>query len=470
MKPYDKIILISLDTLRSDCLGANPFKLFPNEYELKNRLERSRLDEVLERSAFFANTISVAPYTSASHAAYFSGKWQKNNGIYDQFNSKLAATSIFEIAKQQGYDTIFKTDFPLVLGKYLGLSKGVDHYFIEDDSKALAQLKKAKQAMAFFHFGQIHYPYGFHSLKYGGQDYKDKVVELEKKYNITPQSAQLDDMAVETFRDEEDLQLLFRYKTIVSHLYRQGLDNDLFDLYVEGINYFHRHTLNKFLDELTSQLESERYLLVIFGDHGEAWNSATYGHHNASDEGVLRVPLLFHASDIKPQIYTSRVRTIDLFPTLLEALGKDAKETPSDGLSLSNILCHQATEAHRDAFAGVWVNELPDIIKKTDEIFSKDGFEADTGRSIQYNACFYKGDYKYVRQYKRFVNRSEILEDYTAQDLYDMSTLDKPKPIEDAKRTTEMEQALSAYTDIQAREQDASEQLRGYFNLQGYHV
>lgn len=470
MQQYDKIVLISLDTLRSDCIGANPFKLFPDEYNLSNRLERSRLDALLEQSAFFANTISVAPYTSASHAAYFSGKWQKNNGVYDQFNSKLQATSIFEIARERGYDTIFKTDFPLVLGKYLGLSNGVDKYFIEDDVGALDQLQKSTNAFAFFHFGQIHYPYGFHSLKYGGQDYKDKVELLEKKYNITPQTAKLEDMAVETFRNEEDLRLLFRYKTIVSHLYRKGLDDILFDLYIEGINYFHAHTLNPFLDALLEQLKGQRSLIVIFGDHGEAWNSATYGHHNASDEGVLRVPLLFYASDIKPQTYTSRVRTIDLFPTLLEALGQATDDMTVDGRSLHNIIYSQATEPHREAFAGVWVNELPDIIKKTDAIFSKDGFETDSGRSIQYNACLYQGDYKYIRQYKQFVNRSEVLKDYTAQTLYDLSTLDAPKQIKNLVRMAEMERQLDTYTNIQKHQPDASEQLREYFNLQGYHV
>ncbi len=37
---YDKIILISLDTLRSDCIGFNQDKLYPKEYNIKVDLEK----------------------------------------------------------------------------------------------------------------------------------------------------------------------------------------------------------------------------------------------------------------------------------------------------------------------------------------------------------------------------------------------------------------------------------------------
>ena len=106
---YKKIIWISLDTLRADCINFNKNKLYTNEYKVKNSIDNSKLDELCAKGCFFANAISVAPYTSASHAAYFTGLWPKNNGLYDQFNSKLNAKTVFELAKRAGYTTIFKT-------------------------------------------------------------------------------------------------------------------------------------------------------------------------------------------------------------------------------------------------------------------------------------------------------------------------------------------------------------------------
>lgn len=476
MKTYDKIILISLDTLRSDAIGSNPYKLYLQNYKPTQKIKKGELDRIISEGVFFPNTISVAPYTSASHAAYFTGKWQKNNGIYDQFNSTLKTETIFDVAKRQGYDTIFKTDFPLVLGKYLNFLGGVDKYFIEDEAAALNALGDSEKTMAFFHFGQIHYPYGFHSLRYGGDDYVKKVEELEHKYNITHGSIELEDMAVETFRDKEDLELLYRYKAVVSYLYTHKHDDELFDLYFEGINYFHEHVLNVFLKKLEESLEGQRYLIVIFGDHGEAWSDETYGHHNSSDEGVLRVPLIFKGTDIsKAKLFSHRVRTIDLFPTLLEFMGNPV--ATYDGESLTqyiNISGSQPVDRKdRPAFSGVWVNELKDILRKTDSIFDGKEMAIDERISIQYSACMYDGQYKYVRTYQHFANRTEVLEPYDTEHLYDLTDLKRVEEVAVAEHQViveKMRQLLVSYTQIDREQHDVSEQMRQYFKMQGYNV
>ena len=51
----------------------------------------------------------------------------------------------------------------------------------------------------------------------------------------------LDDVLDETFRDAKDTELLLRYKYIVQKLYAEAKYDDLFELYVEGINYFMEH-------------------------------------------------------------------------------------------------------------------------------------------------------------------------------------------------------------------------------------
>jgi arylsulfatase A-like enzyme len=181
------IILVSIDTLRADCINASPrAHSYKNHHKTKTVLKTTALDALLRSSVYFNNCYSAAPYTSASHGAYFTGVWPLHNGVYEFFNRKLQKPTIFEYARKQRYKTIFQTDFPIMLGPYLGHSKGVDHYYIEDEVQAFKKLKsyKNKNTVSFFHFGGVHYPYGFHTLKFGGKDYIKKVEELEKKYHV----------------------------------------------------------------------------------------------------------------------------------------------------------------------------------------------------------------------------------------------------------------------------------------------
>jgi len=470
MKTYNKIILISLDTLRSDCIPYNPVKLYPNEYQIDTNLNDSALNRLVQESCFFNNTVSVAPYTSASHAAYFTGSWPKNNGLYDQFNSRLRVSNLFEMAGANGYKTVFKTDFPFVLGKYLNLISGVDRYFVETESEPLDLVRNTDKVLAFFHFGQIHYPYGFHSLKFAPVDYPNKLKELEDRYSIKTENINLEDMAVETFRNKEDLECLYRYKKIISYLYRNKLDNDLFNLYLEGINYFHQHKFNSFLEQLLKIVKNENYLLVIFSDHGEAWNEDTYGHHNSIDEGVIRVPMIFNANDIDKQLYTNRVRTIDLFPTLQGFIsGKDIYK--NDGSSLSDIIFNKKEEKDRDAFSAVWVNEAKDVLENVKSIESKDSMTFRRRISVKYSAAYYKDNHKYIENYRRFVNRSEHIEESFGNKLYQIKQLTNFNLTQDVQLKEQLSKMIFQLNDI--KEEDANipdETLRKYFRLQGYNI
>lgn len=466
---YKKIIWISLDTLRADCINFNKNKLYAKEYKVKISLDNSKFDELCAKGCFFANAISVAPYTSASHAAYFTGLWPKNNGLYDQFNSKLNAKTVFELAKKAGYTTIFKTDFPFILGKYLNMIKGVDKYIIENNESVLTEIKNNKKVFSFIHFGQIHYPYGFHNLKFGGEDYIKKIESLEKKYDIKSEEINLEDMAIETFRTKEDLSLLYRYKKIIAYLYSNKNDDALFNLYLEGINYFHKNLFNKFLEKLFKILENENYLIIISSDHGEAWNEETYGHHNSSDEGVIRVPILFIAKDIKPGFYSNRIRTIDVAPTLNDLLFKSKYKF--DGKSLSKIIYKNIIEKDRFAFSSVWINESKDVLEKVNKILKEDKLSTQRNISIKYSATVYRDKYKCTINYKKFLNRSEQIADFKKERLFKIENLEVLRPIKDIKKVLEMKKMVEEYNNIKPMTRKSQKEImKEYFNLMGYKI
>jgi len=182
---FQHIILVSLDTLRADCIKEISSDDFLKRFSPRNYSTQS-LDWLIRNGTFFARTISAAPYTTASHAAYFTGCWPKNNRVYEFYNRKLAKPTIFEMSKKNERTTIFQTDFPIILGQNIGFTKGVDHYYVENESQAFNTLlsHKKRKTLSFFHFGGIHYPYGFHKTKFAKNDYMYKVKTLEKKFSL----------------------------------------------------------------------------------------------------------------------------------------------------------------------------------------------------------------------------------------------------------------------------------------------
>lgn len=327
MKKTKHIILVSIDTFRADCIGSSPTSGdYSSKYNVETKVKTDGLDQILKSAIYFNNCYSAAPYTSASHGAYFTGVWPIKNGIYEFFNRKLMSPTIFQYAKEKGFETIFQTDFPIILGDALGITKGIDNYFIEDQDSAFKTLQRkvSRKTLSFFHFGSVHYPYGFHNLKFGGTDYKNKIKFLENKLKITKKDIEkLRDVLDETFRDKKDTELLYRYKYIVEKLYRQKRFNELFELYLEGINYFMKNRFDRFIRKVKKFVDKNDAILIIFSDHGEEWDAVSEGHHNSISENVLKVPLMIYGKGVNPQIVNSLTRTIDVAPTIINLIGGD---------------------------------------------------------------------------------------------------------------------------------------------------
>lgn len=466
---YKKILLISLDTFRLDGIRDANVDFF--NYSLSKKIKPSQLDLFLKKSCFFSNTISVAPYTAASHAAYFTGRYPKNNGIYDHYNSKLKIDTIFSNAKKHGFETYFKTDFPLILGKHLNFTKDVDFYFSENTNNAFEKFNKSKKAFGFFHFGNIHIPYGFQSLSVSGSAYKNKVFELEKKYNLTFDKRNFTDVAVEIIRSEEDLNLLYRYKNIVNYLFDNQLYEEILDLYAEGINFFNEHIFNDFLKEVMNRADKNNWLVVLFSDHGENWNNISYGHFNSSEDECLRVPLLLYGKNIPSKTILSRIRTIDLFPTLNELVFNDEIEV--DGISLLSLIYSDKSHDNRDAFSGIWINEMKDISTNLSDVINKDNLDTTKSRSIKYCACYFYKNMKCVIWYHKFLHGAKKLQEVNEINLFEYNKYGKLIPVDNSNKLIieickEKIEELNVSEEI--NETFIKNELKEYMRMLGYGV
>lgn len=358
MKKFDQIIIISLDTLRADCIGASPKAYnFSKKYNIQNAMLKTQvLDKILNKSAYYNNCFTSAWYTTASHACYFTWCRPKNHWVFEFFNRPLQKETIFQHAKKYWYTTIFQTDFPIILGKYLWFDRDIDNYYIEAEDEAFTKLQELweQKTMSFFHFWWIHYPYGFHIHKYGKEDYVKKVEELEKKYNLDVDTESQDKFD-ESYRTLFDKILLKRYKNIVTFMYENWLYDDLFYLYIEWINYFFEHRFNMFLKKIIDFVDNKNALLVIFADHGEWWNKECYWHYNSLEHDILNVPLLFYGKGIPSKIHNSLIRSIDLTPTIMSLLD-DKNNIPFDGKILDIFDKWRISEEWRIAIAQYRMN------------------------------------------------------------------------------------------------------------------
>jgi choline-sulfatase len=397
---YDHLVLISLDTLRSDCIGLHPQPQWPSKYPGLSAPNTRILDQIAVQGAYFWNCISAAPYTSASHATFFTGKWPLRHGVYDFFNHRLNSQTIFSHARNEGYRTLFKVDFPIILGHFLGFDKDVDEYIVEDDERFLRELRTSKRAVSFAHFGGIHIPYGFHNLHYGGDVYRQKVSDLEAALSLADKPVA--DSLVETYRDPADTEMLLRYKRIVEHYYISGMYDRIFSLYLEGIEYFLENRFQRFFEQLLDCLRGKRYLIVLFGDHGEEYDQDSYGHFNSLAEGVLQVPVVFLGSDVKPSVQGGRIRSIDVAPTLVEMLGLPQQhQMEMNGVSLAATLRESAPYPERSALAQAYVSNLTEFVEYQRGLLERGQQEREL-RHFLYKEIAYDGSFKLMRQHHSY--------------------------------------------------------------------
>lgn len=474
MRGYDAVVLISLDTLRADAVGASPLPLWPAHYGLepRPRPRTDALDRLARAGAFFANTVAAAPYTSASHGTFFTGRWPLRHGAHEFFNRALRVPTVFTYARAAGWRTALKTDFPIILGRHLGFDRDVDHYLVEDDAGFLELARRARPFLGVAHFGGLHIPYGFHNLRFGGEEYRRAVDELE---------AQVDeafhipgDQLVESYRDQDDLALLLRYKRVVEYHYSRAHYTRLFELYLDGVERFMRRRFDPFLDELLDALSDARALLVVFGDHGEEYDVESYGHHNSLAEGVARVPLIFHGEGVVPRTHTERIRAVDVLPTLLERLWPDAAGE-LDGASLAPSVWGAEPYPLRRAFCQAYTSDTAEFVAFQKRLLAE-GASPGPLRHVRYKEAVYDGRFKLTRQDFHYTGAGGIFglqpcERRTRCERFDEQQ--RPRPWSDARLERELGSQLDAYNALAVADGapvELSDELRRQLRAMGYRI
>jgi arylsulfatase A-like enzyme len=314
------VILISLDTLRSDHLGCYGY----------DRNTSPSIDELSQDSALFLNTFATSPWTLPSHVSLLTALNCVNHRVY--YGNQRINPSILTLAdllRSRGYFSAGLTGGGF-LGSLFGFSKGFDKYQIvsqilsEDAAESICaaslewmEKHKDRNFFLFLHTYQIHDPYYRHSgisdlfLPEGTElariDMTEWRLKQEKRY--TPMS--------ERFRD------------------------NLIGLYDGEIRYTDEVLIRPLLQRLKELGLYDDTIIILTSDHGEEFYEHGGWHHTHSlYNETIKVPLLIkfpHSRHAGKRI-ENVVSIVDIMPTILDELGIQSKDQYMDGRSLKELL------------------------------------------------------------------------------------------------------------------------------------
>ncbi len=285
------LLLITIDTIRADRVGYSG-------YDIKT----PHLDSLAFGGVRFMNAVCQVPLTLPSHASILTGTNPpfhriKNNGTY---YLKESFTTLAEILREREYHTAaFIGAFPL--DSQFGLDQGFDIY--DDNFRNPDHLK------------------GYEPQRVAEQVFDSTASWFEKK----------SDKKFFVWVHYYDPHLPYTPPSPFDKKYNSPYDGEIAytDVYV-----------GKLVQLLKKKDFYEKTLIVVVGDHGEG-----LGDHKEDTHGIflydttLKVPLLFHSPRVIPKgkPIKNQVRTVDIFPTILEILDIPVPEF-SQGMSLIPVM------------------------------------------------------------------------------------------------------------------------------------
>jgi arylsulfatase A-like enzyme len=333
------VILISIDTLRADRLGA---------YGYDAHAVSPRIDALAADGILFENAITTAPWTTPAHMSLLTSLQPTSHGVITPFAELReglkgggrfrrlpdSRTTLAEVLKNAGYATAAFTG-GVTLDPRIGFDQGFDLYdtsMQKLDSSSVPRLERwiaesgGRPFFLFWHTFEVHAPY------------------LQTTYlgDALPPDA--------TRRVKEALARrarLFEEKRAPGY----GLKKTLIEqgaftravcdaLYMGGV-----HSVDGWVGELLDGLRRaglyDQTLVVLTSDHGEELGqrseSQIYdGHGHTLYEELVRIPLIVKLPGSRHGGTRVRgvVSLLDVMPTILDVLGLRPRHDEMQGVSL----------------------------------------------------------------------------------------------------------------------------------------
>lgn len=271
------LLLITLDTTRADRLGCYGYK----------PAATPTLDALAARGTLYENAFAQVPLTLPSHCSIMTGRYPREHGVRDNARNALGTgfPTLASMAKEHGYQTAaFVASF--VLDSRFGLDRGFDTY--NDD------------------MGEV--------------DFKVQALEWQQPANVVT------DRALEWLESSKRKPFFCWVHYYDPHQPYQPPEefrrNNV--LPYDGEIAFVDTQVKRLFDWLTAAGLVDRTLVVVIGDHGEAFGEhVEEGHSNFIYQVNIHVPLLFaHPTVVqRGKRVAAIVESVDVLPTVLDLFG-----------------------------------------------------------------------------------------------------------------------------------------------------
>ena len=283
--PHPSVVVLLLDTLRADHLGAYGY----------SRDTSPHLDNFAKENSLFLNAVSAAPWTPASVASILTGLYPVSHGMMPP-NDRETARNAFrlnanldtlpELFGGAGYQTGAITPNPW-MSKEFGYDQGFQsyHYLLRERADKITDNaielvdKMSSQSKPFFLY--VHY------------------LDPHDPYDPPGEFASL-----------------YRGAVPGKFAYPEKMSNFL-GKYDGEIRFMDRE-IGRLFAHLRAKNAWENTIIVIVGDHGEQFmehGNHTHGFMLHSEE--LHVPLMLKVPGQGSRRVETTVSTVDIFPTLL---------------------------------------------------------------------------------------------------------------------------------------------------------
>ena len=291
-----RVILITIDTLRADYLGA-----------YGGPARTPVFDRLAEQGWLFEDCSSTAMLTNPSHASILTSLYPRDHGVYDnQSGIQNGMRTIASALQRHGMRTAAVLGFPHLNPEVSNLGQGFDHVIraqrrersANDTSQRVLELIDSFDGQNFFiwaHYVEPHAPYEPpFRVGLGAAPPKMRRIPMRRAKRAAPAVQKNNRWFTRAFERYEHVdQLAQRYVREI-----EAADQGLGRL-IEGLE-----------DRSLSDVA-----IVITSDHGENMGEhKLYFHHGGLYQPTVHVPLLVHAPNSSMGRIQEQVSTIDIAP------------------------------------------------------------------------------------------------------------------------------------------------------------
>ncbi len=343
------VIVISLDTLRADRLGA---------YGSSRNLA-PELDRLAAAGTLFERAYSQYPNTLGSHATMFTGRYPTEHGVGPGSLPKIADShqTLAEVFTEHGYYTAAFTENAYV-GSGFGYDKGFQRYSDGPDRAPSGRFpgearvtfgagarwlerRPAAPFLLFLHTYEVHTPY---------TPSRELVDEMTERFNP----------GYEVASDVYGVNGKYSHEPLKEIAYNRGkLKLRPTDIrQIEVLYDSEVRVLDEQVGILFERLRElellESTYIVLTSDHGDAFNEHRFlGHGEQLNTETMHVPLVFLAPG---RVEAARriaepVGLIDIAPTLAELAGIHGAYDGVQGVSLANVVLGKSDPEPRPVFS-----------------------------------------------------------------------------------------------------------------------